>query len=58
MIKDFKKVLLEDFIDDPMMKPIKDYAFKKSMSIETILEPASLLVRDEVMKEIKFNDDL
>ncbi|XOB40136.1 MAG: hypothetical protein ACKKMR_02280 [Candidatus Nealsonbacteria bacterium] len=53
-----KNVLLNDLIDDPMMKPIKDHAFKNSINVRVILEAASLLVRDEVMKELKFNNNL
>ena len=53
-----KDILLKDFINDSMMKPVKNYAFEKNMSVETILEPAGLLVRDEVMKEIKFDKNI
>ncbi|TSC95445.1 MAG: hypothetical protein Athens101410_504 [Parcubacteria group bacterium Athens1014_10] len=51
-----KKVLLENFLNDPIMKPVKDYAFQNSIKIEIILEAATLLVRDEVMKELKFDN--
>lgn len=52
-----KDVLLHDFIDDPMMKPIKEYAFKKSTNIKIILEAAALVVRDKVMEELKFGNN-
>ena len=53
-----KEVLLQDFINDPMMKPVKDYAYQNSLGIKIILETASLTVRDEVMKEVKFDDEI
>lgn len=53
-----KDVLLQDFINDPMIKPIKDYAYKNALNINIILETASLIIRDEVIKEFKFDDEI
>lgn len=53
-----REILVIDLIDDPMMKPIKEYVFKNSISIEIILNAAALIVRDEVMKELKFGNNL
>lgn len=50
-----KDVLLEDLIDDPIMKPIKDYAYQKSIDVKLILEPAALVIRDEVIKELNLD---
>jgi len=53
-----KEVLFQDFFNDPMMKPVKDYAYKNSLSVNIILETAALMVRDEVIKELKFDDEI
>lgn len=50
-----KDVLLNDFINAPIMEPIKEYAFKNSINIKIILEAAFPVVRDEVIKSYNFN---
>jgi len=39
------------------MKPVKDYAYKNALGVNIILETASLMVRDEVIKELRFDDE-
>jgi len=50
-----KDVLLNDFINDSMMQLIKEYAFKKPISIKIVLDVAALVVRDAVMDELKLD---
>lgn len=40
--------------DDPIFAPIKDYAYNKGSSIEVVIPPAGIVLRDEVMKTLKF----
>jgi len=43
-----RKVLLS-LRDDPMMKPIKDYAFKNALEVEIILRTGALWLRDDFL---------
>jgi hypothetical protein len=36
--------------DDPMMKPVKEYAFKNGLGIEVLLGTAALWLRDDFLK--------
>jgi hypothetical protein len=38
---------------NPMLNPLKDYAFNSGMPLHLITQPAGVLLRDEVLKKIK-----
>lgn len=40
--------------DDDVLKPLKDYAFDNGLPLEIMIPPAGIVLRDEVMKELKF----
>lgn len=39
--------------DNEMLKPLKDYAFNNGLPLDIIIQPAGIVLRDEVMKELK-----
>lgn len=49
---DVIKELLES--NDETLKPLKDYAFNNGLSVEILAPPAGIVLRDEVMKDLKF----
>ena len=40
--------------DDEMALPLKEYAFNTGTTLEVLVQPAGITLRDEVMKELKF----
>lgn len=40
--------------DDEMLNPLKDYAFNNGLKLDIIIPPAGIILRDEVMRELKF----
>lgn len=42
--------------NDTVVVPLKEYAFKEGLTLEIILNSAGIVLRDEVMKELQFND--
>lgn len=40
--------------DDPAFASLKEYAFNNGFPIEVIVPPAGIVLRDEVMEELKF----
>jgi hypothetical protein len=53
--EDAKLVIRETFnSDDPIFAPLKEYAFNNGLPIELVIPPASIVLRDEVMKQLKF----
>ena len=43
-------------LNDPAVIPLKNYAYKKGLNLEIILNSAGIVLRDEIMKEFKFDD--
>lgn len=43
--------------DDVRLKPLKDYAFNNGLPVDIFIPPAGIVLRDEVMKDLKFSDD-
>lgn len=44
--------------NNPVAVPLKEYAYEKGLPLELILNSAGIVLRDEVMKEIKFSDKI
>lgn len=42
--------------NNSLLIPLKNYAFNKGLPLEILLNSAGILLRDEVMKELKFED--
>jgi hypothetical protein len=42
---------------DDKLTPLKDYAFNNGLSVDILIPPAGIVLRDEVMKDLKFSDD-
>ena len=42
--------------NNELVIPLKNYSFNKGLSLEIILNSAGIVLRDEVMKELNFND--
>jgi hypothetical protein len=40
--------------DDETLKPLKDYAYNNGLPIDILVQPAGIVLRDEVMKELQF----
>src|SRR6266702_3507097 len=45
----FDKILEKN---NPILAPLKDYAYSTGLSTEILLQPAGILLRDKVLKEI------
>ncbi|MFA6097540.1 MAG: hypothetical protein WC788_08025 [Candidatus Paceibacterota bacterium] len=45
-------------VNDPVAIPLKEYSYKEGLNLEIILNSAGLVLRDEVMKELKFDDKI
>jgi len=45
-------------LNDPIVIPLKEYAYKEGLTLEIILNSAGIMLRDEVMKELVFNDKM
>ena len=43
-------------INDSIVIPLKEYAYKEGLTLEIILNSAGIVLRDEIMKELKFDD--
>jgi hypothetical protein len=43
--------------DDDKLKPLKSYAFNNGLSVDILIPPAGIVLRDEVMKELTFPDE-
>ncbi|HEY6737052.1 MAG TPA: hypothetical protein VI322_05035 [Candidatus Saccharimonadia bacterium] len=41
---------------DPLLTPIKSYAFNNGLELDLMVPPAAVTLRDEVMKTLKFDD--
>lgn len=53
--EDAKTVIRQTFeSDDPIFASMKEYAFNNGLPIELVIPPASIVLRDEVMKQLKF----
>ncbi len=40
--------------DEETLNPLKDYAFNNGLKVDILIPPAGIVLRDEVMKELKF----
>jgi hypothetical protein len=40
--------------NDEMLRPVKEYAFNNGLDVKIFVPLAGILLRDEVMKELKF----
>lgn len=49
---DVIKKLLDS--DDEKLKPLKSYAFNNGLSVDILIPPAGIVLRDEVMKDLSF----
>jgi hypothetical protein len=47
------RTLLEQ--SEPMLVPLKSYAFTNGLSLEVLIPPATIALRDEVMKTLKLD---
>lgn len=45
-------------VNDPIAVPLKEYAYKEGLNLEIIINSAGIVLRDEVMKELKFDDKI
>lgn len=53
--EDAKIVIQNTFAsDDPVFKPMKDYAYNNGLPVELVIPPASIVLRDAVMKQLSF----
>lgn len=43
--------------NDPIAVPLKNYAYNKGLVLDLLVKSAGLVLRDEVMKELKFQDN-
>jgi hypothetical protein len=42
--------------NNPFVVALKNYAYNKGLPLEILLNSAGLVLRDEVMKDLKFTD--
>ncbi len=42
--------------NNKLVAPLKNYAFNKGLNLEILLNSAGIVLRDEVIKEVKFDD--
>jgi hypothetical protein len=45
-------------VNDPIAVPIKEYAYKEGITLEILLNSAGIMLRDQVMQELKFEDKI
>lgn len=43
--------------NNPILDPLKNYAFQKGLVLDVILQAAAIVLRDIVMQELKFEDE-
>ena len=57
-IQDYSMLVLKELAsqNNPIVIPLKNYAFDNGLPLEIILNSAGIVLRDEVMKEVKFSD--
>ncbi len=57
-IQEYSTQVMKELVrsNNPIVKPLKEYAFQKGLMLDIILDSAGIVLRDEVMKELKFND--
>ncbi|MEK7621653.1 MAG: hypothetical protein AAB415_00575 [Patescibacteria group bacterium] len=58
-IQEYSMTVLKELANsnNPLVVPLKNHAFNKGLPLEMILNSAGLVLRDEVMKNLKFGDD-
>ena len=42
--------------NDPLVVPLKNYAYENGLALDLILKSAGIILRDEVMKSLRFDD--
>jgi hypothetical protein len=54
-VQEYSKEVLKDIVakNDPRLKPLKDYAYAKGISLDDIIFVMSIQLRNEVMPEFK-----
>lgn len=53
--EDAREVIKQVFeSNDPVFAPLKEYAFNHGLPLELVIPPASIVLRDEVMKTLTF----
>lgn len=59
-IQDFSMKVMAELAEknDPIAKPLKEYTYEKGDNLTIILNSAGIVLRDEVMKEIKFGEKI
>lgn len=57
-IQEFSVSVLKDLVNsnNPIIISLKNYSFNKGLLLEIIINSAGIVLRDEVMKEVKFGD--
>lgn len=58
-IQEFSMSVLKELAmaNNVLAIPLKNYAFSKGLPLDIILNSAGIVIRDEVMKEVKFEDE-
>jgi hypothetical protein len=48
--------VIKELLDsgDDMLNPLKEYAFNNGLKVDILIPPAAIVLRDEVMTELKF----
>lgn len=57
-IQEFSIQILKELANasNPIVFPLKNYAFQKGLVLDIILQAAGIVLRDIVMQEVKFDD--
>lgn len=57
-IQEFSTLVIKELvnINDTNLISLKNYSFNKGLPLEIIVNSAGIVLRDEVMKEVKFED--
>ncbi len=59
-IQEFSMAVMKELANnnDTIAVPLKNYAYNKGLTLDLILNSAGIVLRDEVMKELKFDDKI
>jgi len=57
-IQEFSMLVIKELVNanNPNLISLKNYSFDKGLPLEIIINSAGIVLRDEVMKEVKFED--
>lgn len=53
-IQELSVQVIREVLEDDILKSLKEYAFENGLPLEVIIPPAGIMLRDEVMKDLKF----